>query len=79
MGLIEPPKETPGLVLLRSGEACKKDNHDLRRMVRKIYTLLKTWISTLENESFDLRYYDMVLSDTEKIYFMNGPSTEYIK
>ena len=78
VGLTESPKETPGLDLLRSGEACKKDNHDLRRMVQKIYTHLKTWINTPENECFDLRYYAMVLSNTEKIYFMNGPSPEYM-
>ena len=78
VGLTESPKETPGLDLLRSGEACKKDNHDLRQMVQKIYTHLKTWINTPENECFDLRYYAMVLSNTEKIYFMNGPSPEYI-
>jgi len=77
-GLTEPPKETPGLDLLRSGEAYKKDNDDLRRMVWKIYTHLKTWINTLKQDSLEQRYYQMFLSDVEKIYFMNGPSTEYI-
>jgi hypothetical protein len=77
-GLIEPPKETPALDLLRSGEACKKDNHDLRRMVQKIHKHFKTWISTTEKDSLEQRYYPRFLSKVEKIYFMNGPSPEYV-
>ena len=78
VGLTEPPKETPGLDLLRSGEACKKDNHDLRRMVLKIYTHLKTWINTTDKEGLKQRQVGVWLSDAEKIYFMNGPSPAYI-
>ena len=77
VGLTKSPKETPGLDLLRSGETCKKDNHDLRRMVKKIHMHLKTWISTAETECNEQRYYTMFLTDVEKIYFMNDPSSEY--